>query len=160
MKIQDLIENEEEHQGDHTYPQEVWNFMVGVLRQNAERLKNKAQGDTSHSRGGNISQSSSGAVKVEQNWRQHSTYGGSTTWNFALQVGTNIQGGGTAALAAVKEAFTEMVEGLKEYRDESINIEIVNQQQDFFSLKVDDRQFNVSYNYASNYCWVAIRVAR
>lgn len=154
MKVQDLIENSDEHM----YPQELWNELVQILRGAEQDLQNQQQDSTTYSIGGNFHQASSGSVQLQKNYVSHFHYGGSMTWNYALKIGTNVQG--RKALEHAQSVYKQLVQTVRDAVAFAGNVKIQADHNDIMHINVDDRQFTIKYDYASNFCTVAIRVAK
>lgn len=154
MRIQELLENQDEH----LYPQELWNELVQTLQGAEKRLQAEQQADTSYGIGGNLHQSSSGQVQLQKDYVQHGAYNSSIHWNYALKIGTNVKG--RKALDHAVETYKQLVLIIKEAIENYGNVRLAGDHQDVMHVKVDDRKFSIMYDYGSNFCTVGIRVAQ
>lgn len=140
-----VASDEDEHAG----AAELYSELEDILQDSLTDLKSQSGKESSYNIGGNLSKVVSGDVKLVKNYTDHGYAGSTTKWDLCLQVGNNIS---KKALDEVKKIFAEIKSEAEEYEPKKMEAH-----GDVFHAYFDDGSISCKYEYASSFCWVAIR---
>jgi hypothetical protein len=129
---------------------ELWASLIERLKKSQAELSKKAGAQSSHNIGGNLSAAVSGKVALVKNYSDYSRYSGTHVWDYALQVGNNLKG--SKAIDEITKLFNNLLQEVKGY--ELKKLEAHN---DVFHAYFNDGSISCKYEYASSFCWLAIR---
>lgn len=131
--------------------QELYEELEAMLEDAELGLQKREAEDTTHSLGGSFRAAVSGKTRLVKGYTDHGYANSTTDWDLCLQIGNGIQGG-TTALEEVRDLFKEAKAEAKEMDPNKLETF-----DSIFHAYFDDGSVSCKYEYARNYCWIAIR---